>query len=85
MFGILNETILAISVLLTRWVSLLPALLRSRKSSPSPRGFILDSESVTQWIRNNELVCRLLSDWGIELRERAPVKVRTDQRYFKDR
>ncbi|QDV49988.1 hypothetical protein Enr17x_20140 [Gimesia fumaroli] len=85
MFGILNETILAIYVLLTKWVRVLPTLLRSREPSQLTRAHILDAESLTQLAQKSEIVRRLLSYLGVELRLRVPVKVRSDRRCFKRR
>ncbi len=85
MFGILNETILAIYVLLTKWVRVLPMLLRSHEPSHLTRAHILNVESFTHQIQKNEIVRRLLSYLGVELRLRVPVKVRSDRRCFKRR
>jgi len=83
MFGILNETIFAIYVLLTKLVRGLLALVRTRVSSRSTRGHLLDVELMTQQRQRNEIVRRLLSCLGIEQRSRVPVRVRVDQRCFK--
>lgn len=85
MFGILNETILAIYVLLTKWVRVLPTLFRSRESSHLTRSDLLDVESFTHQAQKIEIVRRLLSCLGVELRSRVPVKVRSDQRCLKRR
>lgn len=85
MFGILNETIFAIYVLLTKLVRGLLALVRTRVSSRPARGHLLDVELMTQQRQKNEIVRRLLSCLGIEQRSRVPVRVRADQRCFKRR
>lgn len=85
MFGILNETILAIYVLLTKWVRILPTLIRSRESSHVTGSYILDVEPFVQQAQKTEIVRRLLSCLGVELRSRVPVKVRSDRRCFKRR
>ena len=85
MFGILNETILAIFVLLTRVVRILPTLMQPWKSTRSERDFYLHVESLTQPTEENELMRRVLSCLGIEQRLRVPVKVRSDRWCFKRR
>ncbi|MCA9022302.1 hypothetical protein [Gimesia sp.] len=85
MFGILNETILAIFVLLTRVVRILPTLMQPWKSTRSERDFYLHVESLTQQTEENEMMRRVLSCLGIEQRLRVPVKVRSDRWCFKRR
>ncbi|QDU09723.1 hypothetical protein V202x_31150 [Gimesia aquarii] len=85
MFGILNETILAIYVLLTKLVRVLPTLIRSRESSSFKRSHFWDVEFMTQLKQRNEIVRRFLSRLGIEQRSRVPVKVRSDECRFKRR
>lgn len=85
MFGILNETILAIFVLLTRVVRVLPTLMQPWKSTRSERDFYLQVESLTQLAEENEMMRRVLSCLGIEQRLRVPVKVRSDRWCFKRR
>tara|TARA_R110002095_G_scaffold18567_2_gene21388 strand:+ start:1809 stop:2066 length:258 start_codon:yes stop_codon:yes gene_type:complete len=85
MFGILNETILAIYVLLTKLVRGLLALIRTRGFSREASGHFLDVELNTQQSQENEIMRRLLSCLGIEQRSRVPVRVRADQRCFKRR
>ncbi len=85
MSGILNETILAIFVLLTRAVRVLPTLMQPRKSTRSARDFYPQVESLTQQTEVNELMRRVLSCLGIEQRLRVPVKVRSDRWCFKRR
>ncbi|MFH1299973.1 MAG: hypothetical protein ABIK07_02855 [Planctomycetota bacterium] len=85
MFGILNETILAIYVLLTKLVRGLLALIRTRESSRDASGHFLDVEFITQQRQKNEIVRQLLSCLGIEQRSRVPVRVRDDRWCFKRR
>lgn len=85
MFGILNETILAIYVLLTKLVRVLPTLIRSRESSSFKGSHFWDVEFVTQQKQKNEIVRRFLSSLGIEQRSRVPVMVRSDECRFKRR
>lgn len=78
MFGILNETILAIYTLLTKLVRVLPMLIRSRESSFT-RSHFPNVELLAQQKQKNEIMRRLLSCLGIEQRFRVPVQVRSNQ------
>ncbi len=85
MFGILNETILAVYALIAKWVGVLPALIRSRECSLFARDHSSNVEFMAQQEQKNEIVRRLLSCLGIELPSRVPVKVRSNRWRFKRR
>lgn len=85
MFGILNETILAIYVLFTKVAKRLPTLIRSRKTSPWTEESSSPAHGQTQLTGQQEWVRQILSYLGIELRSKVPVPVRTDRRYFRRR
>lgn len=85
MFGILNETILAIYTLVTKLVRVVTALIHSSESTRTSSNYAPHVELVTQQKQENERVRQLLSYLGIEQRSRVPVKVRSDRWYFKRR
>ena len=85
MFGILNETILAIYVLFTRVAKRLPTLIRSRKSCRWTDESSFNADVQTQLTERHELLRQMLSYLGIELRSKVPVWVRSDRRYFRRR
>lgn len=85
MFGILNETILAIYVLFTKVAKQLPTLIRSRTSRLWTDASSFSADVQTQLTERHELVRQILSCLGIDLRSKVPVKVRSDRRYFRRR
>jgi len=85
MFGILNETILAVYALLAKLVRVLPSQIHLRKCSPFSREHISNVELIAQQEQKNEIVRRLLSYLGIELPSRVPVKVRSNRWRLKRR
>jgi len=85
MFGILNETILAIYVLFTKVAKRLPTLIRSRKSCRWTDECSIRADVQTQLNARHDLLRQILSCLGIEFRPRVPVRVRSDRRYFRRR
>ena len=85
MFGILNETILAVYALIAKLVRVLPALIHSRGFSLLSRDDSSNVEIMAQQEQKNEFVRRLLSCLGIEIPSRVPVKVRSNRSRIKRR